>query len=80
MIAGLSRATGDRIVVRFVGDALVMAELTVPEGADSLRHGAARLVEVEATDLDHAIWRCASGRPVLRDPDDERDVMLEEAE
>jgi hypothetical protein len=76
MLAGLPGVKADRMVIRFVSRALDGAELT-PESAASLVREAAELMDVDPTDLDHAIWRKESGRPLSIDPDDERDIVLE---
>ncbi|MGV9802010.1 heme peroxidase [Mycobacterium sp. NPDC003449] len=77
MLAGLPGVKADRMVARFVSRALGGVELS-PEAASSLVRQAALRMEVSATDLDHAIWRKESGRPVSVDPDDEQQPVLED--
>lgn len=79
MLAGLPGVKADRMVSRFVSRALDGVELP-PEAAASLVREAARRMNVPATDLDHAIWREESGRPVSVDPDDEQQPVLEETD
>ncbi|CQD08022.1 heme peroxidase superfamily protein [Mycolicibacterium conceptionense] len=79
MLAGLPGVKADRMVTRFVSRALDGVDLS-PEAAASLVREAARLMDVPATDLDHAIWRKESDRPVSVDPDDEQQPVLEEAD
>ncbi|OBK05191.1 hypothetical protein A5637_10415 [Mycolicibacterium fortuitum] len=79
MLAGLPGVKADRMVTRFVSRALDGVELS-PETAAFLVRKAARQMGVPATDLDHAIWRKESDRPVSVDPDDEQQPVLEEAD
>lgn len=79
MLAGLPGVKADRMVTRFVSRALGGVELS-PEVAASLVREAAQLMGVSATDLDHAIWRKESDRPVSVDPDDEQQPVLGEAD
>ena len=75
--AGLPGVKADRMVIRCISRALDGAALS-PESAATLVRQAADLMDVHATDLDHAIWRKESGRSVTIDPDDEQDLVLEE--
>lgn len=77
MLAGLPGVKADRMVIRFVSRALGGRELS-PVAAASLVREAAALMVVDATDLDHAIWRKESGRPVSIDPDDDSEPVLED--
>ncbi|WP_232320407.1 heme peroxidase [Rhodococcus sp. WMMA185] len=79
MLAGLPGAKADRMVVRFVSDAVGVSDLS-PERAAGLVRDAAGLLSVNATDLDHAIWRYGSGRPVMRQPDAKDDIVLDDDE
>nr|WP_234901370.1 heme peroxidase [Mycolicibacterium fluoranthenivorans] len=79
MLAGLPGVKADRMVLRFVSRALNGVEVS-PEYAASLVRDAAKLMGVSATDLDHAIWRKESGRPVSVDPEDEQQPVLEESD
>lgn len=79
MLAGLPGVKADRMVTRFVSRALGGVELS-PEAAASLVREVAQLMGVSATDLDHAIWRKESDRPVSVDPDDEHQSVLEEVD
>ncbi|MGA5541281.1 heme peroxidase [Mycobacterium sp. NPDC051198] len=79
MLAGLPGVKADRMVTRFVSRALDGVELS-PEAAASLVREVAQRMGVSATDLDHAIWRTESDRPVSVDPDDKQQPVLEEAD
>ncbi len=61
MLAGLPGVKADRMVLRFVAEATGRNDVT-PESAAKLVRDAAKQMDVSATDLDHAIWRSASGR------------------
>jgi hypothetical protein len=65
-LVGVPGVKADRMVIRFVAEATGRNDLT-PESAARLVREAAERMEVNATDLDHAIWRSASGRRVLVD-------------
>ena len=62
-LAGHPGVKADRMIVRFVADALGCSESAVrPERARVLVTVAAGDMQVSASDLDHAIWRYRSGR------------------
>lgn len=79
MLAGLPGVKADRMVIRFVSRALDGVQLT-PESAAAMVRQAAEVMRVNATDLDHAIWRKESGRPVGIDAGNEQDLVLEETD
>ncbi|WP_100500729.1 heme peroxidase [Geodermatophilus chilensis] len=63
-LAGHPGVKADRMIVRFVADALSGTASGVrPERARVLVTDAAGELGVSASDLDHAIWRHQSGRP-----------------
>ncbi|MGJ0119617.1 heme peroxidase [Williamsia sp. MIQD14] len=61
MLAGLPGVKSDRMVLRFVSTAIGRSDLT-PTTCATLVRDAADHLGVDATTLDHAIWRKASGR------------------
>lgn len=61
MLAGLPGVKSDRMVLRFVEAATGRTDLT-PTTCATLVRDAANHLGVDATALDHAIWREASGR------------------
>lgn len=61
MLAGLPGVKSDRMVLRFVEAATGRSDLT-PTTCATLVRDAADQLGVDATALDHAIWRKASGR------------------
>lgn len=61
MLAGLPGVKSDRMVLRFVSTAIGHSDLT-PTSCATLVREAAAFLGVDATALDHAIWRKASGR------------------
>jgi hypothetical protein len=61
MLSGLPGVKSDRMVLRFVQAATGRSDLTPTTCATLVREAAAHL-SVDATALDHAIWRKASGR------------------
>ncbi|MGU3435034.1 hypothetical protein ACNHUS_18700 [Actinomycetes bacterium M1A6_2h] len=62
-LVGVPGVKADRMVVRFVAEATGRNDLT-PESTARLVREAADRMGVTPTDLDHAIWRSASGRRV----------------
>ena len=69
MLIGIPGVKADRMVLKFVSDALGRT-VTATEAA-ALVSGAASSMGVDVIDLDHAMWRFASGRPV-EDPSEQR--------
>lgn len=63
MLAGVSGVKPDRMICRFVADALAVPRLSIgPEFAAEIVTAAARELGVSATALDHAIWRYQRSR------------------
>lgn len=61
MLAGLPGVKSDRMVLRFVEEAIERSDLAPTTCATLVREAASNL-GVDATVLDHTIWRTASGR------------------
>ena len=53
----------DTMIIRFVASALHVDSIESTRAREAVL-GAAQLLDVQARDLDHAIWRHQSGRPV----------------
>lgn len=63
MLAGVPGVKPDRMICRFVADALEVPRLSVGSGfAAEIVTAAARELDMTATSLDHAIWRVQRGR------------------
>ncbi|GGF99479.1 hypothetical protein GCM10007304_11680 [Rhodococcoides trifolii] len=65
-LVGVPGVKADRMVIRFVAEATGRNDLT-PESTARLVREAAERMGVNPTDLDHVIWRSASGRRVQVD-------------
>lgn len=65
MLLGHPGVKADRMINRFVSHA-VGVETIDARRAHAAVSGAAQILDVQARDLDHAIWRHQSGRPVRR--------------
>jgi hypothetical protein len=65
MLLGHPGVKADTMINRFVSDAIGVNAVDA-ERAHAAVTGAAQILDVQARDLDHAIWRYQSGRPVRR--------------
>jgi hypothetical protein len=65
MLLGHPGVEADTMINRFVSDAIGVKAVDA-ERAHAAVIDAAQILDVQAPDLDHAIWRHRSGRPVRR--------------
>lgn len=65
MLLGHPGVKADTMIKRFVSEALMVQDAD-PKRAHAAVMDAAKILGVRARDLDHAIWRHQSGRPVRR--------------
>ena len=63
MLLGHPGVKADTMIIRFVASALHVDSIESTRAREAVL-GAAQLLDVQARDLDHAIWRHQSGRPV----------------